>query len=305
MNGYGLLSGFADEIAPDLTTQLESINKLGMHYIEMRGVDGNNLIYHTDTKVKEIKARLDGAGVKLSALGSPLGKIGIEDPFEPHFEEFRRAVDIAHMMETRNIRMFSFYVPHDEQDGNDTEKTGSDDSGKNIRERVFERLGCFLEYAKAEDICLLHENEKGIYGEKAAECLEIMNAFGGEHFKAIFDFANFVQAGQDTIEAYELLKDHIAYIHVKDAISGSGKVVPSGFGNGNVKEILNRLFSAGFNGFLSIEPHLFDFEGFAGLETGSATLPAFEEGRKLSGFEAFSLAHDSLARILQEIKIQK
>ena len=288
MKGYEFLSGFADEIAPDLTTQLESINKLGMHYIEMRGVDGNNLIYHDDTKVKEIKARLDDAGVKLSALGSPLGKIGIDDAFEPHFEEFKRAVEIAHMMETRNIRMFSFYVP--------------EDRGENIRESVFERLGSFLEYAKAEDICLLHENEKGIYGEKAPECREIMNAFGGEHFRAIFDFANFVQAGQDTLEAYEMLKNYIAYIHIKDAVSGSGKVVPSGFGDGNVKEILSRLFSKGFEGFLSIEPHLFDFEGFAGLETGSRKLPAFEEGRKLSGFEAFSLAHDSLLTILEEIK---
>ena len=288
MKGYEFLSGFADEIAPDLTTQLESIKKLGIHYIEMRGVDGNNLIYHDDTKVKEIKARLDDAGVKLSALGSPLGKIGIDDAFEPHFEEFKRAVEIAHMMETRNIRMFSFYVP--------------EDRGENIRESVFERLGSFLEYAKAEDICLLHENEKGIYGEKAPECREIMNAFGGEHFRAIFDFANFVQAGQDTLEAYDMLKDYIAYIHIKDAVSGSGKVVPSGFGDGNVKEILSRLFSKGFEGFLSIEPHLFDFEGFAGLETGSRKLPAFEEGRKLSGFEAFSLAHDSLLTILEEIK---
>ena len=291
MKGYEFLSGFADEIAPDLTTQLESINKLGMHYIEMRGVDGNNLIYHDDTKVKEIKARLDDAGVKLSALGSPLGKIGIDDAFEPHFEEFKRAVEIAHMMETRNIRMFSFYVP--------------EDHGENIRERVFERLESFLEYAKAEDICLLHENEKGIYGEKAPECREIMNAFGGDHFRAIFDFANFVQAGQDTLEAYEMLKDYIAYIHIKDAVSGSGKVVPSGFGDGNVKEILSRLFSKGFEGFLSIEPHMFDFEGFAGLETGSRKLPAFEEGRKLSGFEAFSLAHDSLLTILEEIRRNK
>jgi len=288
MKGYDLLSGFADEIAPDLTTQLESIKKLGIHYIEMRGVDGNNLIYHSDTKVKEIKVRLDAAGVKLSALGSPLGKIGIDDPFEPYFEEFKRAVEIAHTMETRYIRMFSFYVPGEQ--------------GRNIRELVFERLGRFMEYAKAEDICLLHENEKGIYGEKAAECCEIMEAFGDDHFKAVFDFANFVQAGQDTIEAYEMLKDHIAYIHVKDAISGSGQVVPSGFGDGNVKEILNRLFAKGFNGFLSIEPHLFDFEGFAGLETGRSNLPAFEEGRKLSGFEAFSLAHDSLLKILEEFQ---
>ena len=284
MENYELLSGFADEIAQDLDTQIKGFKKLGIRYIEMRGVDGANLISHTDVKVREIKSRLDAEGMKLSALGSPLGKIGMEDPFEPHYEEFKRAVEIAHMMDTPNIRMFSFYPPHD-------------------KEAVFERLGRFADYAKENNVCLLHENEKDIYGEKAKECREIMDTFGGEHFKAVFDFANFVQAGQDTLEAYELLKDHIAYIHVKDALAGSGKVVPSGFGDGNVEEILRCLFAGGYKGFLSIEPHLFDFDGFAGLERGNRKIPAYEEGKKPDGFEAFSLATQSLREILQNIAV--
>ena len=280
MAKYEKITGFADEIAQDLSTQIESFKKLGISYIEMRGVDGDNLIHHDNAKVKEIKERLDAAGIRLSALGSPLGKISMEDSFEPHFEEFKRAVEIAHMMETPNIRMFSFYPPHD-------------------KDAVFERLGRFADYAMAHDVCLLHENEKGIYGEKAKECKEIMDTFGGKNFKAIFDFANFVQADQDTLEAYELLKDHIEYIHVKDAISGSGKVVPAGFGDGNVKKILSMLFEDGFCGFLSIEPHLFDFDGFAGLERENVSIPQYEEGKKLDGFEAFSLAYNSLIEILK------
>jgi len=252
MNNKYLLSGFTDEITQDLTTQLESMKKLDMHYMEMRGVDGNNLIFHTKDKVKEIKERLDEAGVKLSALGSPLGKIGIGDSFENHFEEFKRAVEIAHKMESKNIRMFSFYVP--------------EGKGNSYKEQVFDRLGQFVDYAKANDVVLLHENEKGIYGEMAAECLELMNAFGGKHFKAIFDFANFVQAKQDTLEAYKLLKQYIAYIHVKDAIWETGQVVPAGMGDGNVEAILKDLYANGFSGFLSLEPHLFNFTGFAGLE---------------------------------------
>lgn len=282
MAKYEKITGFADEISQDLNTQIESFKKLGISYIEMRGVDGDNLIHHDNAKVKEIKERLDAAGIRLSALGSPLGKISMEDPFEPHFEEFKRAVEIAHMMEAPNIRMFSFYPPHD-------------------KDAVFERLGRFADYAKAHDVCLLHENEKGIYGEKAKECKEIMDTFGGKNFRAIFDFANFVQADQDTLEAYELLKDHIEYIHVKDAISGSGKVVPAGFGDGNVKKILSMLFEDGFCGFLSIEPHLFDFDGFAGLERENVSIPQYEEGKKLDGFEAFSLAYNSLTDILNVI----
>lgn len=283
MNMKYLISGFADEIDQDLTTQLKSLKKLDMHYMEMRGVDGNNLIFHTPEKVKEIKERLDAAGVALSALGSPLGKIGIEDSFEKHFEDFKQAVEIAHRMECRNIRMFSFYVP--------------EGKGASYKDKVFDRLGQFADYAKANDVVLLHENEKGIYGEKAKECKEIMDAFRGEHFKAIFDFANFVQAQQDTLEAYELLKGDIAYIHVKDAVKATGQVVPAGMGDGNVKAILKDLYANGFSGFLSLEPHLFNFTGFAGLEKGKDKLEA-TESKVLSGFEAFSLAHESLMKLL-------
>lgn len=282
-----LISGFADEIAQDLTTQLENLMKLDMHYVEMRGVDGNNLIFHTPQKVKEIKERLDGAGVALSALGSPLGKIGIDDPFEKHLEEFKVAVDIAHKMDAKNIRMFSFYIPEGEN--------------AKYKEKVFDRLGQFADYAKANDTVLLHENEKGIYGEMAKECKEIMDAFRGEHFKAIFDFANFVQADQDTLEAYELLKEDIAYIHVKDAIKGTGQVVPAGMGDGNVAEILGKLYANGFNGFLSLEPHLFNFAGFASLEQGKEKLESHK--KILSGEEAFALAHESLLKILDKITV--
>lgn len=280
-----LLSGFADEIDQDLTVQIESLKKLNMHYVEMRGVDGNNLIYHTPQKVKEIKERLDEAGIALSALGSPLGKIGITDPFEKHFEEFKQAVEIAHKMDARNIRMFSFYIPKGE--------------GSVYKEQVFDRLGQFADYAKANDVVLLHENEKDIYGEKAEECKEIMDAFRGDHFKAIFDFANFVQANQDTLEAYELLKEDIAYIHVKDAVLGSGKVVPAGMGDGNVAPILKDLYANGYKGFLSIEPHLFNFVGFASLEKGKEKTES--DKKVLSGFEAFSLAHEALCEILKTI----
>ncbi len=284
-NNY-LLTGFADEIDQNLTIQIENLQKLGMHYVEMRGVDGNNLIYHSDDKVKEIKERLDAVGIALSALGSPLGKIGIEDPFEKHFEEFKRAVEIAHKMETKNIRMFSFYVP--------------EGKGAQYKEQVFDRLGRFVDYAAANDAVLLHENEKGIYGEMAAECRELMEEFYGDHFKAIFDFANFVQARQDTLKAYELLKDYIAYIHVKDALWENGSVVPAGMGDGNVATILKALYANGFAGFLSLEPHLFNFSGFAGLERDKDAIIGGET-KVLSGAEAFALAHESLVKILGEM----
>lgn len=281
------ISGFADEMSGELAAQVEGLRKLDMHFMEMRGVDGDNLIFHSDSKVKEIKAVLDANGIRLSALGSPLGKIGITDPFDAHFEQFKRAIDVAHQMECNRIRMFSFYLPE-----------GA--AIADYKEAVFERIGQFVDYASANDAILLHENEKGIYGEMAAGCRELMDAFYGDHFKAIFDFANFVQAKQDTLEAYRLLKDYIAYIHVKDAKWENGSVVPAGYGDGHVQEILKDLYANGFDGFLSLEPHLFNFSGFELLEKDGQSMKE-QDAKVLSGQEAFALAHESLVKLLSAL----
>ena len=284
MNIADRLTGFADEIANELEVQVASIKKLGMSHMEMRGVDGDNLIFHTYEKVKQIKEYLDANGITLSALGSPLGKIGIEEDFEPHFEAFKRAVEISHMMETPFIRMFSFYIPENKKPCD-------------YETLVFDRIGRFVDYAVANDAILLHENEKDIYGEKAKECKKLMDVFYGEHFRAIFDFANFVQAKDDTLEGYRLLKPYIEYIHVKDALWETGEVVPAGMGDGNVKAILDDLFSSGYAGYLSLEPHLSDFIGFSSLEgTGKRTL--LKEGKRLGGYEAFELSYKSLMTIV-------
>ena len=279
-----MITGFSDEIDQDLKIQVESIKKLGISHIEMRGVDGNNLIYHSNEKVKEIKKYLDENGITLSALGTPLGKISITDSFEPHFEEFKRAIEIAHMMDTPALRMFSFYLPE-----------GCRPS--DYESAVFDRLGRFADYAASNGAICLHENEKGIYGEKAAECRKIMDTFYSDHFKAIFDFANFVQSGEDTMEAYRILKPFISYIHVKDALKTDGSVVPAGMGDGNVAAILSDLFSSGYNGFLSLEPHLFNFAGLEALE-GTDNKTTIKDTKKLTGFEAFSLAYESLMKII-------
>lgn len=289
-----VLTGFGDEIDPMLDVQMQVMEKLHMNHIEMRGVDGRGLERYSEAEAREIKRRLDDRGFSLSAIGSPLGKIRITDDFDAHMELFRHTVELAHIMGTPNIRMFSFYGPAEKDSCG-----GKTDSGKAWlpvwRDEVMDRLGQFADYAAANDMVLLHENEKDIYGEMAAECLDILKQFAGEHFKAVFDFANFVQAGQDTLEAYEMLKPYIAYIHVKDALFRDGSVVPAGEGDGNVAEILGRLKAEGYGGYLSIEPHLSEFTGFSSLERGGRI------GEKLSGEEAFTLAHDALLRILEKL----
>lgn len=276
------ISGFADEIAEDLKTQIEVIKKLGISYIEMRGVNGKPLVEHSLEEVKEIKRQLDEQGIKLSSIGSPIGKIQITEAFEEHFELYKKTVEIAKIMETPYIRIFSFFIPAGE-------------TPETYRDEVFERLQKFVDYAKQENVILLHENEKEIYGDNAKRCLEIMKEFYGEHFKAVFDFANFVQCHQDTKEAFELLKPYIAYIHIKDAKSESGMVVPAGYGDGHVEQILANLLDEGYQGFLSLEPHLADFTGFDALEQNG------EKKEKMSGEEAYTTAYLALKKILDKI----
>ena len=276
------LSGFADEIDTNLGKQIEVLKKLQMNHVEMRGVNEKGLVDYSINEAREIKKQLDESGIQLSSVGSPIGKIKITDDFAPHMELYKHTVEIAHEMETPYIRMFSFFMPEHE-------------SYDPYRGKVMDQLGQFVDYAKASNIILLHENEKDIYGDVADRCLELMKEFYGEHFKAVFDFANFVQCKQDTLSAYEMLKPYIAYIHIKDALWSDGSVVPAGHGDGNVEKILKMLKDSGYQGFLSLEPHLADFAGFSSLEQSAG------EKKKLSGEEAFTIACEALRKILERI----
>ncbi|RKD35086.1 sugar phosphate isomerase/epimerase family protein [Lacrimispora algidixylanolytica] len=276
------LSGFADEIDTDLSKQIQVLKKLNIHHVEMRGVNGKGLVEYSVGEAKEIKKQLTDSGIQLSSVGSPIGKIKITDDFTPHMELYKHTVEIAHEMETPYIRMFSFFMPENE-------------SYDPYRGKVMDQMGQFVDYAKTSNIILLHENEKDIYGDMADRCLELMKEFYGEHFKAVFDFANFVQCKQDTIAAYEMLKPYIAYIHIKDALWSDGSVVPAGYGDGNVEKILIMLKDSGYQGFLSLEPHLADFAGFSALEQSAV------EKKKLSGEESFTIACEALRKILERL----
>jgi sugar phosphate isomerase/epimerase len=152
-----------------------------------------------------------------------------------------------------------------------------------------------IDYACEQGVVLLHENEKDIYGDTADRCADLMKELYCDNFKAVFDPANFVQCNQDTKNAYILLKDYIAYMHIKDALYDGGKVVPAGFGDGNVAYILEDLFANGYDGFLSLEPHLGKFTGLAELELDDAMLDLPEGGEG-----TFILAHRALCGILSK-----
>ena len=241
---------FADEASPNIDEQITALKRNELNGLEIRNVDGANVSDITLEKAKEVKTKLDANGLITWSIGSPIGKIDIEnDDFKAHLEKLKHTLEIANILNSKNIRMFSFYIP----DGKDA---------KLYKSEVIDRLGQMCKIAKEYDVLLCHENEKGIYGDIPERCLEIYKAI--PELKGIFDPANFVQSNSDTLEAWDMLKDYIYYMHIKDA-KIDGTVVPAGMGDGNVEKVVKNFIQKGGNSF-TIEPHLTVFEGFSHLE---------------------------------------
>ncbi len=277
------LSGFADEIDKLIVNQFEHLNKLGISYFEARGINGTNISEISDAELAELKGNMQKYGIKVSSIGSPIGKIGINDDFEEHLKLLNRVIYIAKELGARYIRIFSFYIP----EGEEPEK---------YRDEVMRRMKAMAEVAEAEGVILLHENEKDIYGDTAARCREVLDTVASKNLRAVFDPANFVQCGEVTYPyAFELMKPYIEHMHIKDSTAG-GDIVPAGCGEGKIAEILGTLKKDGYNGFVSLEPHLGTFSGLENLETSDDMLKL-----ESSTPEKFTLAYESLKKIIDNI----
>ncbi len=241
---------FADEASAMLDNQISALIKNSLDGLEIRNVDRVNVSEISDFKAREVKSKMDAAGLKIWSVGSPIGKIDIETgDFDLHIEKFRRTLEIASILDCKNIRLFSFFIPKDKP-------------AEDYKNEVIERLGKLCEIARGSGITLCHENEKGIYGDIPERCLEIHRAL--PEIRGIFDPANFVQCGVNTKTAWEMLGVYIKYLHIKDALA-DGNVVPAGMGVGNLPYILRQFTEKGGNA-VTIEPHLTVFEGLSRLE---------------------------------------
>lgn len=280
MNNF-VISGFSDEISGDIIKQFDGLKKLGISYYEPRMIGSKNITLLNDEEINDLKKLMADYGIKASSIGSPIGKFNLGEDLVAHFDQFKRTVEICKMLDCKYIRMFSYFASNEEADI--------------FEDAVIENVLKMVNYAEEHGVVLLHENEKGIYGNIARRCKNLFDKIKSQNFKAVFDFSNFVECNQDTLEAYEMLKDHIAYVHVKDCIKGGG-VVPAGYGDGNIKEILGFLKASGYNGFLSIEPHLTGYE-LPGDEICGELVMSFDElpGKK------FAFAHKALTELIAEI----
>ncbi|HZU14096.1 MAG TPA: sugar phosphate isomerase/epimerase family protein [Chloroflexota bacterium] len=246
------LSAFADEISPALDEQIVGLRAETIRHLDLRSVDGTNVLDLTGEQVRTIQRALAAAGIHVAAIASPIGKTSIDASREDDVQRMRRAVDLARLFSAPTIRAFSYYP-------------GAD--GRFDREEIVERLRTLVALAGEADVTVMHENEKGIYGDTAERCADLLGEVPG--LRAAFDPANFLQCGEEPYpHAYDLLRPAIGYVHVKD-VAADGSLVPAGRGEAHWPDILAALRSSGYTGVLSLEPHLASagrFAGFSGPE---------------------------------------
>lgn len=251
------LSAFADEISPDLATQIAVLRETGIALVELRSVWETNVLDLSDAQLEEILAAFGKEGIAVSAIGSPLGKVPVDTPLEDELRRLRRAIEVARRCGTALIRIFAFYAP---EHGGSREPAG-------YRGQVLERLRPMTRLAAEHGITLLLENDTDLYADTAERCRDVLEAIDSPHLRAAFDPANFIVSGDTPFpDAYELLRPWLAHVHVKDA-RPDRTVVAAGEGVGRWPELLARLQADGYEGLFSLEPHLAAagrFQGFSG-----------------------------------------
>jgi sugar phosphate isomerase/epimerase len=124
------------------------------------------------------------------------------------------------------------------------------------RDQIIDRFRQKVEYIKDLPVVMVHENEKGIFGDIGRRCADLMKSVDSPKLRSAFDFANFVQCDEDPLVNWPLLKPYVAHIHIKDAKRDMDRVVPAGHGDGHIPQILKDAWDGGYRGFLSLEPHL-------------------------------------------------
>lgn len=265
------LSAFGDEIADDLTEQLDMLQSEGIGAIEVRKVWGRNILDLAPDDLHRLRELLDARGFVVSAIGSPIGKSPITAPRSFEQERLERAIVAAEALGTRIIRIFSFHLPADK--------------AHIYRDEVIERITALTKRAAASGILLVHENESGIYGDTAERCHDLLAAIGSPSLRAAFDPANFVQCRVHPMrDAWPLLADFVVHVHIKDALFADGSVRPAGEGDGDIPALLAALRMRDYRGYLTIEPHL----------------QAVDASGNLSRVEGMRVAIRALRRLMEE-----
>jgi len=272
------LSAFADEVTDDFLGQVKYLASQNVGYIEPRFINKKNIMDLKKRELGDAKKLIQDDNLKVSAIGSPIGKVRLDEPFGPHLDKFKHAVDLALFFETPYIRVFSYYAPE----------------GKNIadcRNQVMDRMFAKVEVIQDANVIMVHENESGIYGHTAKNCADLVETINSPKLCLVYDPGNFVwgQKLKDNVKScWPLMKPYVVHIHIKDWKLGADIGSMPGQGDGQIKELLAELAAIKYNGCLTMEPHL-----EAGGQFGGSTGP-----------ELFSRAIDAVRELAEEVGLE-
>ncbi len=265
------LSAFSDEAASSIEGQIEAMQRNNIHLTELRSIDGKNVLDFTLAEAKEYQKQFADNGIAVWSVGSPLGKVDISVNLDEYMEKVKYGCEIANVLQTDKIRIFSFFNAYHE------------------RNKVFDGLSRMSEIAKAYGVRMYHENEKDIYGDTLERVLEIQREVPA--VKSVYDPANFLQVGEKAEDTLFALMDKTDYFHIKDVIAETGELVPAGYGDGEIDRLI-----AGIAGdkVLTLEPHLAVFAGYAMIDNTEMK----NKFHFTSNDEAFDAAVNALKKLL-------
>ena len=265
------LCAFSDEADGSLQGQIKALKRNGISYTELRNINGKNVLDFTLDEAREYQKTFEENGISVWSIGSPLGKIDIDCDFDEYQKNVEHICKLANIFKTDKIRMFSFF--------NAFEK----------KEKVFDYLAKMVEIGKKYGVYMYHENEKHIYGDIAERVQEIMQNVDG--LKYIYDPANYLQCGQDANLTLDMFMDKTDYFHIKDVISATQEIVPAGYGDGKIDELIKRLDR---DCVFTLEPHLTVFNGYSSIDSTELK----NKFTYASANEAFDDAVNSIKKLL-------
>ncbi len=268
-----ILSGIADEAGKTIEEQIAAHKELGWNHIEMRGVTSGNFSRIPDSDFDEAGRKLDEAGMQVTCFASEIANWArpIGGDFKIDVDDLRQAAPRMKKLNTKYIRVMSY--PND----------GRDETL--WHEEVLRRLKELTHIAEEEGIILAHENCSGWGGVSAENCLKLIEEIDSPAFRILFDTGNPPVEGQDSLDFYNKVQQYIVHVHIKDARRENDSEVFTfpGEGDGYVREIIADLKSSGYEGVLSIEPHLSAVihEGKEVDDSSNATRVYVDYGRRL------------------------
>ena len=263
------LAAFADEISPEPGAQVAALVAARVGSVEFRSVRGVNCLAMSDAEVGDYALQLADAGIGFSALGSPVGKVPIDGDFGEHLAKFRRALELCHRLGVPRMRVFSYYPPDGDFNGD----------WLPWRAAVLDRLARQVELAAGAGVTLFHENEHRIYGDTPERSADLLDSLDSPYFRAAYDAANYVTVGADPVAGWDVTRERVGHLHLKDWARGGSHGVLLGHGDGRWDHALAGAKSLDFDGFAVLEPHLRG-GGPTGGVTGADLFPAAVEAAR-------------------------